>query len=129
MNKFICIAVILFAAIASGSCNEYGSHYDGHYGHPSAASASSAAAAADGASYGGHHYNHYSAPAYNHKSYGHKYSYQPAYATELYPKDHHYKQYNTHSSYSQVALPVVQDAPLAKLYTPKSYGGYGHSSY
>lgn len=143
MNKFICIAIVIFAAIASGSCSGYNSNYGGYnsYNAPGSAAAASSAAATDannygapatygGSAYGAPAYNSYAAPSYGGyapaKSYGNKYSYQPAYATELYPNQHHYKQYNSHSTYSQVALPVVQDAPLAKLYTPaaKSYGSY-----
>lgn len=114
------------------------------YGSPSSSSA--AAASNDGAGYGSApyssygaapSYSSYSAPAASYggyapaKSYGNKYSVQNTYATELYPGQQGYKQYNSAATYSQVALPVVQDAPLAKLYAPaaKSYGGYGSSAY
>ncbi|XP_073839321.1 chorion protein 19 [Musca autumnalis] len=131
MNKYICFATIILAAIASVSCSGYSAGYAGD-----------AAAYGSAPNYQG--YSGYSAPAPSYggsyaaaapKSYGQKYSFQPAYSTELYPGQNGYKQYNSHPTYSQVALPVVQDAPLAKLYSPaaKSYGhgqAYGgHSSY
>lgn len=150
-----------FAIIATGNCSGYGNlanlALNSAYGSPSSSSA--AAASSDGAGYGAApsyssygaapsyssygaaapsyssygsaapSYSSYSAPA---KSYASKYSVQPTFATELYPGQQNYKQYNSPATYSQVALPVVQDAPLAKLYAPaapKSYGGYGSSAY
>ncbi|XP_005187962.1 chorion protein S19 [Musca domestica] len=142
MNKYICFASVILAAIASASCSGYGNlanlalnSYGGaapSYGGAASSYGGDAAGysgySAPAASYGGgSSYNSYAAP----KSYAPKYSFQPLHSTELYPGQGGYKHYNSHASYSQVALPVVQDAPLAKLYSPaaKSYGGYGSQSY
>lgn len=118
----------------------------GSYGNPSSSSSSSSAAAAAPNSYGanyaapGYGVSSYGAPvsyggqgyaapisAYSTpsatytapaKSYGPKYTVQPAYATELYPGQQNYKAYNSPATYSQIALPIAPSAPVAKLYVP-----------
>lgn len=119
------------------------------YGNSGSSSSASSAAAAPASVYSspsyslgsghghGHAHGHsYAAPApapraYASHKHGHaapKYSVQPAYATELYPGQHNYQTYHSAPTYSQVALPVVPSAPVAKLYVPPQHS-YSGSSY
>lgn len=128
----------MFACIASGSCGGYANLANlalNSYGNPSSSSSSSSAAAAapnngNYASHGNYDTSSYGAPspAYAVKSYGPKYTVQPAYAAELYPGQQQYKAYNSPAIYSQVALPIAPSAPVAKLYVP-SDASYGNGQY
>lgn len=144
-------AFVALALIASVSCSK---QYDNHHGNYDnlaklAISSSASSSAAAPASV-------YSAPSYalgqDHHAAGHsvhyaarapaarayaankhahaapKYSVQQAYATELYPGQHNYQTYHSAPTYSQVALPIVPSAPVAKLYVPPQHS-YGAQSY
>ena len=119
--------------MATVNCGSYGGNwvYGGSAAAPSSSyNSNSYSSIAAPSAYSSSSASSYAAPAK--PAYGApKYTIQSLYSREIYPGQQNYQIYHSAPIYSQVALPIIPSAPVAKLYVPaqQSYaapaGNYG----